>query len=150
MANLLILVALLILYVVFKPKRIPHIAPTPICFFPIGIACGVLGILAGTVGPLLAFFYMRDDFNKEEIIVNKSIMQCWVHFLKIPAFIALGFDFIQNAVIWVPLAIAATIGTKLGIKLLRNIDEVLFRKIFRLALFITAIRLLYKSLSYLI
>lgn len=58
---------------------------------------GSLGILAGAVDPLLAAFFLRDDLTKEEVVANKSMMQLITHLTKVPAFIFLGFSFVENA-----------------------------------------------------
>ncbi|WP_034720844.1 hypothetical protein, partial [Bacteriovorax sp. DB6_IX] len=48
---------------------------------------------------------------------------------------------------WIPitlLALATIFGTKYGVRLLHNISEVIFRRLYKAALLVAAARILYK------
>jgi uncharacterized membrane protein YfcA len=141
----LFIISLLIFYTLFKPKKLPSFKIALKAFFFVGILNGFLGIFVGAVGPFLAIFFVRDDFVKEEVIGNKAFMQVIVHFLKIPAFLSLGFSYTDHVWYWLPLLFSSVIGTKIGVKILRNIEEKHFRLLFKAALSIAGVRLLYKS-----
>lgn len=140
---LVILVAL-ILYTLFKPSRIPHFEIKDKNFFWVGCATGSLGIIAGAIDPLLAVFFFRDDMSKEEIVCNKSVMQIFAHATKIPAFLFLGFSFIDNAPLIIFLSVIAIFGARIGILLLKIISKETFVTLMKIALFLSAIRIIYQ------
>jgi uncharacterized membrane protein YfcA len=61
----LAVVVLLIVYVLFRPKKMPSIKLQFKNYYLVGIAAGFLGIFIGTVGPFIAVFFVRDDLNKQ-------------------------------------------------------------------------------------
>lgn len=143
----LLLIAALIFYAVFKPKRLPSLMiPLP-GFILIGFSVGFLGPLIGATGPFMAPFFLRDDFNKEQIIATKSSVQVMGHLVKLPAFLYLGFDYIKYGSPIIALTICAIIGTKLGVMILNKVDEKLFKIIFKTALLGAGLRILYKVFS---
>jgi uncharacterized membrane protein YfcA len=140
-------IVLFIWYVVFKPKKLPHIQIPFWAFSIVGILTGLLAMFVGAVGPLLAVFFIRDDLTKEEIVANKSFSQAVCHLLKIPAFMSLGFDFVGYAYVWAPMLIASLLGTYIGVNALGKLDEKLFRKIFKVTLFIASVKIIHKILT---
>lgn len=140
----LLILAVLIFYSLFKPKRMPHIKIQSKNFFWVGIATGSLGIIAGAIDPLLAIFFLRDDLTKEQVVCNKSLMQLFAHLTKIPAYLYLGFSFIDNAWLIAVLSLAAVIGARLGIMILGLINTKIFFALMKVALFAALIRIIYQ------
>ncbi len=145
-SDTLIYTALLVLifYSVFKPKKMPELkVPAPYWVF-IGLMTGILAIIVGAVGPLLAAFFIRDDFSKEEIVSTKSSMQLVAHFIKIPAFLMMDFNYTEHSTLILFMSIAVIAGTKVGVKLLEKVDNSKFKLLFKLVLFIAGLRVGYK------
>lgn len=140
----LLLLVGLIAYTLFKPKRMPSFKIPDKYFFLVGIATGSMGIIAGAIDPLLAVFFLRDDLTKEEVVSNKSMMQLFAHLTKIPAFLFLGFSFLDNAYLIIILSLAAVFGAKLGIIVLRYINTRVFFILMKLALLIAMGRLIFQ------
>tara|TARA_Y100001968_G_scaffold132619_1_gene121043 strand:+ start:3852 stop:4538 length:687 start_codon:yes stop_codon:yes gene_type:complete len=112
-------------------------------FIPVGFIAGISSIFIGAVGPLIAPFFLGKNLNKENIIANKAGSQMITHLSKIPLFIYFfNMDYKAELKIILPLIIAVYIGTNFGKKLLGFIPENLFKKLFKLTLFIIAIRLI--------
>ncbi|CAM3736527.1 sulfite exporter TauE/SafE family protein [Vibrio aquimaris] len=143
----LYLLLLLIVYTLFRPKKLPMLKIKDKSFFWVGLAAGSLGIIAGAVDPLLTAFFMRDDLSKESIVANKSIMQLFVHLTKIPAFLYLGFSFSDNAGLIIIFAVAAFLATKLGVFLLTKVNTALFLRLMWWALFISGGQLTYQIIT---
>ncbi len=151
------LVAALIFYTVFKPKKLPALKIPFWGFGFLAVIVGILGLLIGATGPLMAPFYLRDDLSKEQIVATKALNQTYGHLLKIPAIIYLSrlqgihpikFDYLEkDNLILIGLMVAAVIlGTHYGVKLLKKINEKTFRIVFKVALLAAACRVTYKAI----
>jgi len=140
----LIPVALVIFYTLFKPKKLPAINLPPVGFIGLGVVVGIMSPLMGATGPLLAPFFLRDNWEKEEIVATKAATQMLTHLLKIPIFYAISFDYSQFIPHIILMSLGAVIGTKLGVMLLGKTSEAVFKKIYQIALFIAGIRILSK------
>ncbi len=134
----------LIIYSLFRPKRLPDLELQHKNFFWVGLITGFLGIIAGAIDPVLAPFFVRKDLTKEEVIANKAAMQAIVHFAKIPVFLILGFDYLPFLSFCLMTNIACFFGTRFGIVLLHKMSEGVFLKVFKIALSLTGLRMLYK------
>jgi uncharacterized protein len=144
---IMVLITGLILYVVFKPKKLPYIKLRLKGFFILGIVAGGLGPLIGATGPFLAPFMVRDDFSKEEIVANKAAIQFVIHVVKIPVFLALSFKYSDHTLLIVLMITAVIAGTKIGTILLNKIDGKRFFILIKIAMFIVAIKLGLKLIS---
>ena len=142
----LVFITILIGYVLLKPKKLPPIKIPPIGYIFVGIVSGFLGILVGATGPFLAAFFVRDDYDKEQIVATKAALQLSTHMLKIPAFLYLGFNYINYLPLITVMSFAAIMGTRLGVHILGKTSDRLFRILYQIALATAALRLLYKIL----
>jgi uncharacterized membrane protein YfcA len=142
----LVFIAILIFYSVFKPKKLPEIKIPFWCFSFIGVAVGILGPLIGATGPFIAPFFIRSDFTKEQIVATKSSVQVVGHLVKLPTFFYLGFNYLEHINLIVVLTVGALLGTHFGVKLLGKIKDKSFRYIFKAALLVAGLRILYKVL----
>lgn len=141
---LLSMLAILISYSIFKPKKIPNLKIKNSSWSIVGLAAGVLAILVGSVGPFLAVFYVRDDLAKEEIVSTKATMQMLAHVIKIPSFLFIGFNYSEHMSLTGLMILGAMIGTKLGVEALKRINNKIFSYLFKLFLFIALVRIVYK------
>jgi len=112
-------------------------------FIPVGLIAGLSSIFVGAVGPLIAPFFLNKSLNKENIIANKAASQMITHLSKIPLFIYFfNMDYTAELNLLLPLILAVYFGTNFGKKILSFIPEALFKKLFKITLFIIAIRLI--------
>ncbi|TXS92944.1 sulfite exporter TauE/SafE family protein [Parahaliea maris] len=140
----LLLLVGLILYTLFKPKHLPDLRIPDGAFFWVGIVTGCMGILVGAIDPLLGVFFLRDDLSKQEVVSNKSLMQMFTHLTKIPAYLYLGFSFLDNAALILVLTLAAVVGARLGVFLLHRVSTRAFFQLMRVALALAALRIIYQ------
>jgi uncharacterized membrane protein YfcA len=113
-------------------------------FIKVGSISGLASIFIGATGPLIAPFFLNSNLTKENIIANKAACQMITHLTKIPLFIFFfNVSYIQEYKLLLPLIIAVFIGTNFGKKILDMIPEKLFIKLFKIALFIIAIKLIF-------
>lgn len=139
-----LLIVILIFYTLFKPKNLPPLKiPIPL-FFLLGIVASFLGLLVGAVGPFQAPFYLRDDLNKNEMVATQAATQTIVHLCKIPSFLYLGFHYQHYWLLIVGLVLAAILGSDYGVKKLKSVSEEKFTLLFKIVLFLSALRLLSK------
>ena len=139
-----IIITILIFYSVFRPNNLPSLVIPNWAFFILGFIVGLFSLLIGATGPLIAPFFLRSDLKKEDLIATKAAVQTVGHFLKVPAFIALSFPFENYLWIILFMTLFTIIGTNWGIKLLIKINQKLFIKIFKVGLFLTGLRMIYK------
>lgn len=137
------LILALVLYSLFKPKRMPQLKIPNWGFYILGFITGFLGILVGAVDPILAPFFLRDDFTRHHVIANKSFFQSLVHLSKIPVFVYLGFNYLTHWQLILVLFIGGVIGTWFGIKILERINQQVFIKLFKSILFLVSLKLAY-------
>lgn len=146
----LFLILLLILYTLFKPKKMPEIKLPFWTFFLVGFSVGLLGPFVGATGPFLAPFFLRDDFNKEQTVATLSSVQTVGHMIKIPAFLYLGFPYFDFWLLLILMSLATVLGSRIGVALLHKIDEKVFKLLFRGGLVFAGLRvaqLLFLKLS---
>lgn len=138
-----ILILSLVMYSLFKPKKLPELKIPNWGFYILGFVTGFLGILVGAVDPLLAPFFLRSDFDRHVVIANKSYFQFLIHMAKIPVFLYLGFNYLDYWVLIVVLFLSGMLGTFHGIKVLNKISQELFMKIFKVILFAVSMKIIY-------
>jgi uncharacterized membrane protein YfcA len=123
----------------FKPRRL--LLP-PWVFYPAGLGGGFLTVVVGAAGPYLAAFFLRDDLERKQIVATKAVIQTFGHFLKIPAFLSIGFSYREQLGTIVPLLACVVVGTFAGTHVLERMSEGRFRAAFRIVLAGLATRLL--------
>ena len=116
-------------------------------FFGVGLMSGLTTVFIGATGPLIAPFFLKGKLTKETIIANKAICQAISHAGKIPLFIFFfQFDYLAEVEVLFPLIIAVFIGTNLGKQILAFIPEKVFQLLFRGALTVIAIKLIFTAI----
>jgi uncharacterized membrane protein YfcA len=134
--------AFILAFLVWRRYK-PKLRHPPIWSYAVlGLAAGLLAIFVGATGPFLAPFFLRDDFENEEVIATKAVCQTWLHLLKIPAFLALSFDYTPYATLLVGLVVAVIGGTYFGKHLLSKISKDRFVFWFQLVLGALAVYLI--------
>lgn len=134
--------AFILFFLVWRRYK-PKLRNPPVwSYAALGLAAGLLAIFVGATGPFLAPFFLRDDFDNEEVIATKAVCQTWLHLLKIPAFLALSFDYSPYAVVLAALVAAVIGGTYFGKHLLSMISKERFVFWFQFVLALLAVYLI--------
>ena len=112
-------------------------------FVPVGFVAGLLGIFFGSIGPLIARFFLRSDISKEELVGTKAACQAVGHLVKIPLFgMVIGANVLEYSQVLVWLGIMVIAGILLGKALLNRVSERVFRIIYRALLAVIALRII--------
>lgn len=136
-----VMIGVLVLFATWKPKGWRVGWGERPAFASMGVIAGTLGVVVGATGPLIAPFFLRDGWAKEEIIATKAACQMFVHVQKIVVFGLVGFAFAAELPRVLPLAFAVVLGTWVGKKFLAHLTEKQFRLAYRLVLTGLALRL---------
>lgn len=116
-------------------------------FALVGTVAGGLGPLVGATGPFIAPFFLDIGLSRFELIGTKAACQAAGHLAKILVFGVAGFAFVDHLGLAVAMALGTIGGTVLGTRLLRRIDDSLFTQLYRVALTLIALRLVWSGLS---
>lgn len=112
-------------------------------FAPVGFAAGLLGIFFGSIGPLIARFFLRDDISKEQLVGTKAACQAIGHVIKIPLFgMVVGANVLVFKETLLLLGVMVVAGILLGRILLSRISERVFKIVFRAGLGAIAVRII--------
>jgi uncharacterized membrane protein YfcA len=141
-----------------RPSSGPNRLREGAAMVTVGALAGTLGVVVGATGPLIAPFFLRQGWSKEEIVAVKATSQTWTHLQKTAAFVWLApglaagglleegdlpaFDPLSHLGLLLPLAVAVVAGTLVGTRLLRRYSEARWRLAFRTVLGLTGARLL--------
>jgi uncharacterized protein len=124
--------AMLIAFVVWRRflanKRSHHV---PLLAYALcGFFVGVAGLFVGATGPMSAPVFRRDDWTPRQIVATMALAQAVGHFMKLPAFVALGFDYRPHLPMLACLFVAAFVGTWVGRRVLESVSRERFATIF--------------------
>jgi len=112
-------------------------------FVPVGFFAGLLGIFFGSVGPLIARFFLRSDISKEELVGTKAACQAVGHLVKIPLFgMVIGANVLVYGRVLVYLGVMVVVGVLAGKLMLHRISERVFRIIYKALLAMIALRII--------
>ena len=139
------LIGIYILWFLYLRKKIKLTSDG--LFFWMGCLSGLVTVFIGAAGPLIAPFFIDRDLTKENVVATKAACQALGHLGKIPIFIIFfGVDYLQQWPVLLPLVMAVYFGTRIGKKFLGSLSEILFKKLFKIALTLIAMRLVIAEL----
>lgn len=142
-----ILIALMIFYTLFKPKKMPKIRIGTKGFIWVGLLIGFGSMFLGATGLILGIFFTDTGQKKNVIIATQASMQTFNHALKIIGYLYLGFNFIPWFALMILMMISTLVGTSYGVKLLNKIPEKFFMYIYKNILFFSALKLTWDFIS---
>ncbi|SVB56704.1 uncharacterized protein METZ01_LOCUS209558 [marine metagenome] len=134
------LIGIYILWFLYLRKKMKFTSDS--LFFWMGGLSGLVTVFIGAAGPLIAPFFIDRDLTKENVVATKAACQAVGHLGKIPIFILFfEVNYLQQWPVLLPLVMAVYFGTRIGKKFLGSLSPDLFKKLFKIALTLIAIRL---------
>lgn len=109
----------------------PQEANPKVRFLALGTVVGIVNVTFGATGPLIAPFFLNVGLTRFAIIGTKAICQLAGHVVKIVVFGLAGFAFPQWGAVLFLLCGCVVAGTALGTRMLSNVSESLFLKLYR-------------------
>jgi len=106
----------------------------------------VMGPLVGGIGVLVAPFFLRDDWTRENVIATMAVGQACGHAAKIVAFSMAGYSVLARWDLLVPMVAASILGTLVGRRLNTHVPEGVFRVVVRVILVALALKLGFNGL----
>lgn len=130
-----------ILYSVWGPKPKQVQLPRPWLVL-VGAATTLVSAFVGATGPLVAAFVHRQGLDKMGTVATFAACMSFQHLLKVVVFLWVGFVFTE----WLGLALlmiaSGFLGTWIGVKWLKNLPDVWFKRLFRVVVTLLALRLI--------
>lgn len=134
--------ALLLGFLIYRRLSPKAWNPPMWAYGALGIVVGFASVWIGAIGPLLAPFFLRDDFDNEQVIATKAACQVLGHVLKIPVFFVLGFEFLSYGIELGGLVAVVVVGTLLGRAILHRLEREHFELAFEILLALLAVWLI--------
>jgi uncharacterized membrane protein YfcA len=114
---------------------------------PLGFVSGGLSMVIGTVGPLLASFFLRRGLSPAQQIATKTWCMSTLHAFKLGGFLALGFHYASHAVLMLVMMGAVLVGNVLGKRVLSGLRGDRFTLALRAVLVLLAARILWRGVG---
>lgn len=111
-------------------------------FLPVGFITGVLNMVVGVIGPVLAALVVRYGMRKEAVVGTLGVFGVVGNFTKIVGFGLAGFPFSQYWLLFVLMIPAAILGMNVGKHLLWRVSEKTFARILESVLVVMAAKLI--------
>lgn len=101
----------------------------PWYFLPGGLIYSLFSGILGSMGPVLAPFYLNYGLTKEELLATQATNRAAVHVIKVVAYTYFGILTLQTAGLGILVGVAAFPGNWLGQQALKRISEHQFRQL---------------------
>ncbi len=111
-------------------------------FLLLGAVVGVLNIVIGATGPIIAPFFLNLGLTRFSLIGTKAACQAAGHVSKVLVFVIAGFVFSDYALLLVLVSAAVIVGTWTGSRMLEHVNEVWFIRLYMTVLTLIALHLL--------
>lgn len=127
----------------FDAERLP-IGPR---FALVGAGAGAIGPVIGATGPFIAPFFLGVGLSRFEVIGTKAACQAAGHLAKVALFGFAGFAFVEYGAATLAMAACVIAGTTFGTRLLSELDDARFTRLYKITLTLVAFRLIWSGLE---
>ncbi|WP_224410107.1 sulfite exporter TauE/SafE family protein [Oscillatoria salina] len=118
-------------------------------FLPGGFVYSLLSGILGSMGPLLAPFYIGFGLQKEELLATQATARVVVHIVKIFSYAIFGILLTQHLIYGLFIGLAAIPGNWLGHLVLQRISENRFRQLVMIFVMFSGLLMLWQEWSFL-
>lgn len=139
-------IALFILYLCWGPK-LPKLVLGPAGTAVAGALTTFLTLFAGATGPLVAAFIKQIHADRFRTVATFATAMSIQHVLKVGVFAQAGFDLMPWFALWAAMIAGGAIGTWVGLRLLKRLQDHHFSMLFNLILTALAVRLLWQAFT---
>ena len=112
----------------------------------LGAVQTALSLFVGATGPLTNAFLLREDLPRDRLVNTAAIVMMVTHLLKVLVFGFLGFAFAPHLPLIAGMIVAVSLGSYVGTRLRGRLSETLFRRIFKGAVTVLALRMTVNAL----
>ena len=112
-----------------------------------GGGAGARGPILGATGPFIAPFFLGIGLTRTELIGTKAACQACTHVAKMILFGIAGFGFLEYGALMAAMALCVIAGTALGTRVLHRLDDARFTQLYKGALTLVALRLMWGGLA---
>lgn len=116
-------------------------------FVLLGGVTGFLGPIVGATGPFIAPFFLDQGLQRQQIVGTKAACQALNHICKIALFGLAGFVFSDQLGVLAAMTVAVVLGTWTGTRLLEKVSESHFLVLYRTALTLAAMKLIWDGVA---
>lgn len=113
-------------------------------FASLGAIQTFISLFVGAAGPLNTPFLLREKLPRDRMVVTHGALMTVVHLLKILTFGFLGFAFSPYLYLIAGMIVSVTAGSYAGTRLRPRVSEEFFRKLFKIAVTVLALRMIVK------
>ncbi len=136
----------LLLMVVYRYTRFGRSVKLPrVGFIPLGATSGILSAVLGTVGPLVAPFFLAYGLVKGAYIGTEAMTAVTMHVTKLAVYGSYSLIDLRVLLIGLGLGAVMIAGTFLGSRMLRRVPEKLFPHIIEATLLISGFLLIIRG-----
>ncbi len=115
-------------------------------FLVLGGVTGVLNVVIGATGPLIAPFFLNLGLTRQGIVGTQAACQMAGHLAKIAVFVIGGFVLLPYAPLLAWMIPAAIVGTWAGSRMLDRVDERRFKIVYKTILSLIALELVISAI----
>jgi len=141
-----IIIAVFVLYAAWAPALKPTAIPWK-GFALVGAGTTFATMFVGGTGTLVAAFLSPERLGREPLVATHASCMSVQHTLKVIAFGLIGFQFAHWAALMAAMIVTGFAGTVVGRRLLGRLPERTFAIVYRTAITLLAVRLLYRAVT---
>ncbi|MBI2519241.1 MAG: sulfite exporter TauE/SafE family protein [Bdellovibrio sp.] len=106
-----------------------------------------LGLFVGATGPLIAPFYLSENWKKDVLVATKAACQVFTHLLKVATFIIMGFAVSHHLLLLMGMLAMVFIGNYIGKWILDKLPDRWFIWAFKSLIVILSARMIFQGLT---
>lgn len=111
-------------------------------FYIVGALQTGLSLIVGATGPLTQNILLKKLNNKDQIIATGAVFMSISHLAKIAVFGIVGFQFEEYFLLLIAMSFGAILGSYVGSKVRKNVDNQIYIRIIKYLLSLLAIKMI--------